>query len=341
MHKSIEEVFEQIKNWTQEDISDYLNKITADEGLVTGGASRLAMKIMYLPNNDFLEATMLDHITRVHKLSDVKALISGWMTDLALGFAQKTKESLLKLTLASFNDYINTINIRLAKVGSEKIGTYIFMVAYLNTIRDGELNGEFSYDAFFSDVEFLSNKVLGRFKMADEKLQKKYNPFSIICNALSNAVDFASKYTIDAEKINDGKIPKHSDINGKNIPSVDSILMQQMFACKLLLSKKMFYLLPEKKRPSKYAEKGDVLFNLNINPEQLNTILSNVFTYAFALDKVQQGQRLEVYKRIKESMSPEEYYNLLKLWQKETSQITGKQIPSTVLKAEGEDRVIS
>jgi hypothetical protein len=337
---TLSEIFDQVKGFDEE---NFLRKLVADKGFLEGGiiyhSNNLYNFLLNLLNHlvsknfGFFEIVQLQHLVNAHKLLNVKELVSGWLTDfVCAGFEQETKESLLKLTLASFNKYIDSIDVSLAKEKkSEKIGTYIFMIAYLNTIR----NGEFSYDAFFSDVEFLSNKVLDKSMVKNEELERLYNPIYIICNALPNTVDLASRYTIDAEKINADRIQKYSDINDKNIPSVDLMLMQQLFTYKLLLSKEMFDLLPEQKRPSKYTEKGDVLFNLDINPEQLNTILSNVFAYALKLQEVQQGQRLEVYRRIKQSKTPEE-------WQKETSKINGKQItPSSVLEAGGKIRSTS
>lgn len=272
MHKSIEEVFKDVESWTQEDITDYLNKI--DE----------------LLHNDFLKITQLKHLIDNHNLLSVYApfyvyLSSGWSTDFVIaGFEQETKESLLKLTLASFNNYINSLDVSLAKNKSEQISTYIFMVAYLNTIR----NGEFNYNVFFRDIEFLSNKVLDKFKVEDEAFKKLYKPISIICNALPSSVDFITRYEIDNGKIKNVNKEelRYKDINGNEIISVSTKLMEKFFQLKYLTVDNIG------------DSRKKLQLKLKENPKVLEEILSYVFCEAFAIENSQRTIRKDVDTKI-------------------------------------------
>jgi hypothetical protein len=315
-HIPLSEIFDQVQGLDREKL---LRKLVADKGFVEGGISYNTTRIYSLSHNDYFEIAQLRHLIDTHYLLNVKNLDAGWLTDfMSNGFERETKESLLKLTLASFNDYINNIrDISLAKNESEKIGTYIFMVAYLNTIK----NGEFSYGAFFSDVEFLSNKVLGKFKSKDEELQKKYNPFSIICNALPNSVDFVGKYIIDKGEVKDNYIPiTYGNFDVKKMITIDTKLMEQLFEYGYLKDATTNNI----EQVNNSTVRGNLLFNLDIKPEHLKEILGYIFHEAFALDIIEKGQRAVAYSKIEESITPEEH----KLLKKETNHFKQASEPS-------------
>jgi len=309
MYKPISEVLKEIPD--DFDRASYIANLAVDKAMdaAFGGIS-FDTKII---NTDTLgigagehpyqhfEVAKLCHLIRNHTL--LRTLIfEGWLTDLALGFEQETKSSLLTLvTFSFFNDVKNKSedeDVQSFVMRPETIDAYIFMIAYLNALT----NGRFNYNAFLEDVKFLTGEILSKFPRSDGVKREFGNANYVISNALTNSIDFSHNFQISKGKViatNSDTTLQYEDYKGP-VTAVDTHLMQKLldlgcFTC----------------------DENIIINNYNIKldlkkiGDNLPEILERIFSEALALDAVQTKERENAYKEIEIKLGDEGYADFL------------------------------
>jgi len=284
--------------------------VNVDKDMVPGGIHVNVDKINKDDPYQHFEISKYNHVINHWRVNNFD---QGWLTDLALGFEKETKSSLLTVATYMFFNYVKNIkDVNSVIDNQETIGAYIFMIAYLNALT----NGEFNYKAFIKDVKFLSGTVLQRFPDSVELKEAFGNANYVISKALTNSIDFYHRFKIsEGEVIATSDEYNYKDSKGE-FTAIDTHLMQKLLDLGCFTCDEDAI---AENNDSVITEKNQLEFNLDTIGDNLKEILGYIVKKALALEKDQRQERLDAYERMREQWGDVAYAKLIEELIEETA----------------------